>query len=134
MVYLTKEDAAVQELLMAIQTGAKIGESQIKLPSDEYYLKSPKQMEELFWDIPQAVENTFRIAEECNVTIEFDRPQLPSYRPADGRAPNEFLRFLCREGYKKRVSANRIPGGNEYIKRIEYELSVIENMGFVEYF
>ena len=132
--YLTKEDAPVQELLMAIQTGAKIGESQIKLPSDEYYLKSPKQMEELFWDLPEAVQNTQRIAEECNVTIEFDRPQLPSYRPADGRSPGEFLRSLCREGYKKRVAANQMPGGNEYIKRVEYELGVIESMGFVEYY
>ncbi len=132
--YLTKEDAPIQELLMAIQTGAKIGESQIKLPSNEYYLKSPEQMEELFKDIPEAVENTDLIARECNVTIEFDRPQLPSYRPADGSTPKEFLRALCRKGYKNRIADGKIPGGNEYIKRVEYELGVIESMGFVEYY
>lgn len=132
--YLTKEDAPVQELLMAIQTGVKIGESKIKLPSNEYYLKSPREMEELFKDIPEATENTVRIAEQCNVTIEFDRPQLPSYRPADGSTPKEFLRTLCREGYKKRIAAGQIKGGKEYTSRVEYELEVIESMGFVEYY
>lgn len=132
--FLTKEDAVVQELLMAIQTGTKIGETQLKLPSDQYYLKSPAEMEALFKDIPEALENTARIAEECNVTIEFDKPQLPSYRPADGSTPREFLLNLCREGYKKRIAAGAIKGGKEYAERVEYEIDIIDSMGFVEYY
>ncbi len=132
--YLTKEDAPLQELLMAIQTGTKVGESQIKLPSDEYYLKSPEEMEALFKDIPEACENTQRIAEQCNVTIEFDRPQLPSYRPASGETPKEFLLSLCRKGYKKRIADGQMPGGKEYTDRVEYEISTIDSMGFTEYY
>lgn len=132
--YLTREDAPVQELLMAIQTGTKIGESQIKLPSNEYYLKSPDQMEALFSDIPEACKNTEKIARECNVTIEFDRPQLPSYRPAGGETPKEFLLSLCRKGYKKRISDGQIPGGKDYTDRVEYELKTIDSMGFTEYY
>ena len=132
--YINKEDAPVQELLMAIQTGSKVGDTGFGLPSSEYYLKSEQEMRKLFSDLPECCDVTEEIARRCNVTVEFDKPHLPSYRPSDGSTPAEFLRALCLRGYDKRVQSGDIPGGDVYIDRMEYELSVIESMGFVEYY
>ena len=130
--YVLREDAKAQDILMCIQTGkTREEENRMRFETDEFYLKSPEEMAELFHDIPQALENTVRIAERCKVTFEFGNYHLPVFRQPEGFASTrEYLRHLCEEGLRDRY-------GNEaetHRARMEEELAVIENMGYVEYF
>ena len=130
--YVRKEDARAQEILMCIQTGKTItDEDRMRFGTDEFYLKSPQEMEELFRDTPQALENTVRIAERCKVTFEFGNYHLPVFRqPEEFADTREYLRHLCEKGLRERYGAE----AEKNRARMEEELSVIENMGYVEYF
>ncbi len=137
--YLEKTDAQKQAVLMCIQTNTTLSEGRHKgFERDEFYLKSTEEMYELFSDVPEALENTVKIAEMCNFDFCFDKLFLPAFTPPDGLSSKEYLEKLCNTGLKKRLQkANTIgktPDREAYFKRLEYELSVVNQMGYDEYY
>ena len=97
--YLRKEDADAQDSLLCLQTNAdKSDPNRFHFPNNEFYVKTPEEMEKDFKNIPQALENTVKIAERCNVEIEFGVTKLPHYDVPDGYNSYSYLRFLCEEG------------------------------------
>jgi len=129
--YLEKKDAKAHEVLLCIQTGKTIDdEDRMSFPTDEFYLKSPEEMENLFSCCKEAIENTEKIADMCNVEFEFNKTKLPKYDLPEGVDSYEYLRNLCYEGLYKRYKNP----GKEVIERLDYELSVIKQMGYVDYF
>ncbi|MDO6354972.1 DNA polymerase III subunit alpha [Caloramator sp. CAR-1] len=129
--YVNKEDAVAHEILLCIQTGKTIDdEDRMKFPTDEFYLKSPEEMKRLFDFVPEAIENTIKISERCNVELEFNKPKLPKFDVPDGKEANVYLRELCFNGLYERYKEP----SKEVINRLNYELEVIEKMGYVDYF
>jgi DNA polymerase-3 subunit alpha len=129
--YVNKEDAVAHEILLCIQTGKTIDdEDRMKFPTDEFYLKSPEEMKRLFDFVPEAIENTIKISERCNVELEFNKPKLPKFDVPDGKEANVYLRELCFNGLYERYKEP----SKEVIDRLNYELEVIEKMGYVDYF
>ncbi len=129
--YLRKEDARAHEILLCIQTGKSINdEDRMKFPTDDFYVKSPEEMEEFFANIPEAISNTVKIAEMCNVELEFGKLHLPKFNVPDDKDAYEYLRELCYEGLKHHYGENI----EDKVDRLEYELSVIKQMGYVDYF
>jgi DNA polymerase-3 subunit alpha len=132
--YLKREDAKAHEVLLCIQTGKKItDDDRMRFGTDDFYLKSPEEMHRAFANIPEALENTVKIAESCNVELEFNKLRLPQYKVPESREPFEYLRSLCLDGYK-RLCVNGAKPEKEYMERLEYELKVIRQMGYVDYF
>ena len=129
--YINKEDAIAHDILLCIQTGTNVEEEdRMKFPGDEFYLKSPEEMQELFGYIPEALENTTKIAQQCNVTFDFDHIHLPKYDVPNEEDSSKYLKKLCLEGVKKKY-----PIVTQEIKqRLEHELSVINQMGYDDYF
>ncbi|MBP5289288.1 MAG: DNA polymerase III subunit alpha, partial [Clostridia bacterium] len=133
--YLTKEDAASQDVLMCIQTGKTLkDEDRLKFETEEFYLKSTQEMEALFGRMPEALANTKRIADRCNVSFDFTDAHLPVFQNDRGLSSPAYLDALCREGLEKRLQENGIRDAAPYEERLNYELSVIEKMGFCDYF
>ncbi|HOJ48206.1 MAG TPA: DNA polymerase III subunit alpha [Bacillota bacterium] len=132
--YINQSDSTLQRLLMAIQMGKTLEESGYGLEGDQFYLKSDEEMRSLFADVPQAIENTEKIAERCGFDFDFETMHLPAYVPPKPYTPYEYLRKLCYDGYREKVRDGFIKPGEEYEKRLEYELSVIQKMGFVDYY
>ena len=131
--YLKKEDAYNHEVLLCIQTGKRMSdEDRMKFDTEELYVKSPEEMIDYFKAFPDAIENTVKIAEKCNVEFEFGHTILPNYEVPEGYETHyDFLEDLCKKGMVKRYGEN-IP--EEYQKRAEYELGVIKKMGYVDYY
>ena len=131
--YLKKEDAYNHEVLLCIQTGKKmIDEDRMKFDTDELYVKSPEEMSQYFKNIPEAIENTVKIAEECNVEFEFGHTILPNYDvPKEYSTHFDFFKKLCDDGIKRRYGENP---SKEILDRAEYEISVISKMGYVDYY
>ena len=131
--YLKKEDAYNHEILLCIQTGKKItDEDRMKFETDELYIKSPEEMSDYFSAVPEAIENTLKIADKCNVTFEFGHTVLPNYDvPEEFATHYDYLERLCNDGIKKRYGDNP---SKEIIERKDYELGVIKKMGYVDYF
>ena len=129
--YTYAEDEKPHDILLCIQTGKKIeDEDRMRYEGGQYYIKSEEEMRELFPYAPQALENTERIARRCNVEIEFGVTKLPKFDVPEGYTSWEYLNKLCREGF-----ARRYPDAGEELKeRLEYELSTIHSMGYVDYF
>ena len=133
--YIRREDATAQDILMCIQTQTNINdENRMRFENDEFYVKSEAEMLELFPDMPDAVERTHEIAERCNVEFTFGEYHLPEYVPPEGMTCDEYLRELCYRGLAARYGSDALDPSSDYRKRLETELSVIENMGYVEYF
>ncbi len=129
--YLKKEDARYQDVLMCIQMEKTVDDpDRMRFETEEFYIKSPEEMADLFEYIPEAIENTVKIAKRCNVDFDFDTRHLPAYDVPDGKDAFEYLTELCTDGLNKRYDP--VPG--ELRERLEYELNVIKNMGFVDYF
>ena len=129
--YLKKEDAKYQDVLMCIQMEKKVDDpDRMKFETEEFYIKSPEEMMSLFEYVPQAIENTEKIAKRCNVDFDFGTRHLPAYAVPDGKDAFEYLHELCQSGLEKRYS----PVSDELQKRLDYELGVIKSMGFVDYF
>lgn len=129
--YVRQEDAEAQDVLMCIQMDRTVDDPQrMKFETDMFYLKSPEEMESQFSYIPEALSNTVDIAKRCNVTFDFNSRHLPSYDVPDGKDAYEYLRELCFEGLNKKYENP----DDKLIKRLNYELDVINNMGFVDYF
>ena len=129
--YVNKEDAAAHEVLLCIQTGKTMeDEDRMRFGTEEFYLKSPGEMGQLFAQWPEAIENTVKIAERCQVDFDFDSRHLPAFHSGLDISNTEYLRQMAWEGVKKRY-----PEVTDEIKeRLEYELGVIESMGFVDYY
>ena len=131
--YLKKEDAYNHEVLLCIQTGKKMtDEDRMRFDTDELYVKSPEEMIKYFKNIPEAIENTVKIAEKCNVEFEFGHTILPNYDvPEQYSTHYDYLESLTQAGLTKRYGQNIT---KEIQERAQYELSVIKKMGYVDYF
>jgi DNA polymerase-3 subunit alpha len=129
--YINKEDAPLQELLLCIQTNTSIyDEKRLKMAGDFFYLKSPEEMAELFADLPQALENTQKIANMCQLELEFGRRHLPRVDLPKGKTADDYLAELCWQGLKQRYPSPT----PEIEQRLSYELEVIKQTQFADYF
>ncbi|MDD4602121.1 MAG: DNA polymerase III subunit alpha, partial [Negativicutes bacterium] len=129
--YIDRQDSECHDVLLCIQMGKTVDDpGRMKFPSSEFYLKSTQEMAELFSEIPDALANTLRIAERCNVELVFGRHLLPEFPVPDNLSADEYLRKLCQEKLLLRYDQL----GEGILQRLEYELSVIGNMGFSGYF
>ncbi|RAI97090.1 DNA-directed DNA polymerase III PolC [Paenibacillus pabuli] len=138
--YLSEEDAELQDVLICIGTGKTVDdENRLRIGTNQLYLKSEQEMARLFPHVPEALENTVRIAESCELQLEFGKSILPEYRPLpEGKSPSAYLRQLCEEGMEERYSeSSRWTDSElraELEQRLDYELRVIDSMGFSDYF
>jgi len=129
--YLKPEDAKAQDILMLINTGAKPDDPErLTMLQDDFSLRSPEQMIEAFKDVPEAIENTQRIVEECNFEFNLQKTRLPHFPLPEDTTPDDYLRELCIVGLKKR--GLKLKG--EIKQRLEYELETIKKTGFASYF
>ncbi|MBI1888487.1 MAG: DNA polymerase III subunit alpha [Candidatus Spechtbacteria bacterium] len=146
--YLHKEDAEAHDILLAIQTGEKANDEHrsLSMKDEDFSLTSPEDMAEAFKDCPEALENTQKIAEQCNVALQFGKYQLPYFTVPEGHDENSYLRKLCEEGLKKRYDvtppSSHHEGQNKegvldkrgkILERLHYELAVIQKAGFASY-
>ena len=160
--YIMADDAEAHDILLCIQTGKKVSdENRMRYTGGQYYLKSPEEMAELFPYALQALENTHKIADRCNVDIEFGVTKLPKFQVPEGYTSWTYLNYLCFDGLKKRypdktmdvdmekilehaskldvedrkqVAITPVEDHEDLCQRLDYELSVIHSMGFVDYF
>ena len=130
--YIVKDDALLQRVLMCVQMNRTLDDPEkYGFPTEEFYLKSGDEMAERFSGYDGALENTVKIAERCNVEIEFGVTKLPYFVPENGEEPYDCLCRLCLEGMKKRYGDNP---PKEIIDRLDYEIKTISKMGYVEYY
>ena len=129
--YTIAEDAQPHDVLLCLQTGKKLAdEDRMRYEGGQYYVKSPEEMERLFPYAPEALENTHKIAQRCHVEIEFGVTKLPKFDVPEGYTSWEYLNELCFKGLEERYQ----PVTEELKERLNYELSTIRNMGYVDYF
>ncbi len=129
--YIKAEDAEPHDILLCIQTGKTVNdENRMRYLGGQYYLKSPQQMLQLFPYAPEALENTYKIAQRCNISFEFNKYKLPIFNVPNNKDAFLYLKQLCEEGLKQRYKNIT----EDLIKRLEYELNTIKQMGFVDYF
>ena len=130
--YIMAEDDVPHDLLLCIQTGKLVtDEDRMRYEGGQYYLKSEEEMRKIFPYAPEALDNTHKIAERCNVEIEFGVQKVPRYDVPEGFDAESYLRSLCSEGLKKRYGDNP---SSQLTERMDYELSTIRDMGYVDYF
>ncbi len=129
--YLRQSDAQIHDVLLCIQTGKTLADrDRLRFETEEFYLKSPAQMEQLFSSVPEAVANTIRIADRCQLELEFGGRHLPRFPVPQGTDANAYLRRLATDGALSRYGS--VEG--EVKERLAHELDVIEQMGFCDYF
>lgn len=129
--YVRQEDATAHDVLICIQTASTVDdENRMRFPNDQFYLKSEREMELLFSDLPEALENTVKIAERCQVEFVFGQIHLPEFQAPEGQDNKAYLRTLCDQGLRARYGEIDA----EMRERLAYELNTIEEMGYVEYF
>ncbi len=130
--YLTREDSKMQHVMVCIQTGHTVDDDDtLEFPTDEFYIKDGDEMASLFSYAPEAVSNTAKIAERCEVTFEFGVTKLPYFKAPDGKDNIAYFKEKCYEGLVRHYGENPPPALTE---RLEYEISVIIKMGYVDYF
>lgn len=129
--YVSREDSKAHDILLCIQTGKTVeDEVRLKFSGEEFYLKSHDEMYELFKYAPEAIENTNKVAELCNMDFVFGQVHLPAFEVPEGFDSNSYIRYLCYQGLEKKYS--RLT--EEIRERAEYELSVITKMGYADYY
>ena len=129
--YLRREDAAMQDVLLCIQTGKTVDdENRMKFQTEEFYLKSEEELRALFPNCDEAFDNTVKIAEMCNLEFTFHEYHLPSFPVPEGYTNEQYFRKLCYEGFEERYT----DPPEEYLQRLEYEIGVISRMGYVNYY
>ena len=129
--YLRREDAAMQDVLLCVQTGKTVDDpNRMKFQTEEFYLKSEQELRQLFPNCDEAFENTAKIAEMCNVEFVFNEYHLPSFPVPEGYTNEEYFRKLCMDGFRERYSD---PPAS-YLERLEYEIGVISRMGYTNYY
>ena len=131
--YTRKEDAYNHEVLLCIQTGKKMSDTdRMRFATNDFYIKSPEEVKGFFPNLPEALENTVKIAQKCNVEFEFGHTILPNYEvPKEFATHYDYFKKLCDEGIRKRYGQEP---PKEILDRMEYEISVIKKMGYVDYF
>ena len=135
--FLRKEDHDMHDVLICIGTNEKLASPKRMRYSTEVYLKSPEEMREVFKDYPEAVENTLKIAERCNVTIKLDSTsteKYPEFGTPDGSSREEYLRKVCYKGLEERYGKERVAADKELRDRLDYELGIINQLKFPSYF
>ena len=131
--YVEQKDALYQDIMLAIHTGALLTDPhRMKMNDDSYFLRSPAQMAALFADIPQALPTTLEIADRCNVDLGMTGYHLPVFDVPPGYTTSSYLRMLCDQGLQRRYGSRA--NDSQVLERLEYELGVIDTMGFVAYF
>ena len=129
--YLRKEDAEMQDVLLCIQTGRTVDEpNRMKFQTEEFYIKSEEELRQLFPNCDEAVENTVKIADMCNLEFVFNEYHLPSFPVPEGFTNEEYFRKVCYDGFRERYENPP----EEYLDRLEYEIGVISRMGYVNYY
>ena len=129
--YLRREDARAQDVLMCVQMGKLLDDpGRMRFETEEFYLKSEEEMRDLFPDWPEAIENTAKIAEECQMDFEFGHYHLPEFHYPEGYTADTLFEKWCREGFERRYPDH--PEG--YEERLRYEIDMITKLGFVDYF
>ena len=129
--YLRREDAYMQDVLMCVQTGKTLDDpDRMKFETEEFYLKSEEEMRALFPDLDDAFENTQRIAARCNVEFQFGKYHLPEFKLPEGYDSLGYLKELCSKGFEERYGGEH----PEYKQQLEYEIDMIQKMGFTDYF
>ncbi|MFH1423996.1 MAG: DNA polymerase III subunit alpha [Candidatus Nealsonbacteria bacterium] len=129
--YLRPDDSEAQDILMLINTGADLKDPErLSMKMDDFSLKTPQKMEEEFKDIPEALENTQKIADSCNFQFELGKTKLPHFPLPEGKNPDDYLRELCLERLPKRYEKP----DTTVMERLEFELKVIKQTGFAPYF
>ena len=130
--YINREDSATQSILVCIQTGRTVNDpSDLEFQTDQFYIKSLEEMRQAIPDVDEAFENTVRIAERCNVDFEFGKTKLPYFAAPDGEDNLSYFRRMSYEGMHRLYGENPDPSVTE---RLEYELGVITQMGYVDYY
>lgn len=129
--YLEEDQARAHEAMLCIQTQTTLNDpNRMRMSSDQFYFKSPRQMEELFAWAPEAVANTVRIAEQCELEFDFSKYHLPHFDPPEGKSQEEYLRELCEQALPEKY-----PNADERVhSRLQHEFKIIKEMGFVAYF
>ena len=131
--YINRSDARLQDIMLCIQTGSLLTDpNRMRMTGDSYYLRSPQEMADLFPDQPDALANTLLVAERCNIDLSKKGYHLPRFEVPEGFTPEIYLRKLCEEGLQRQYEGHA--SDPEVRKRLEYELSVIHEMGFDAYF
>ncbi|MBC3888680.1 DNA polymerase III subunit alpha [Acetobacterium paludosum] len=129
--YINKEDSENHDVLLCIQTAATVQEEKrMRFPNNEFYLKSPEEMSKLFLDVPEAIENSNRIAKRCQVTFDLEETHLPKFELPANENAKDYLKKLCIQGMQKKYQN----ASSELDDRLEYELDTIHTMGFDDYF
>ena len=129
--YLRREDAKMQDVLLCIQTGKTVDDTnRMRFQGDEFYLKSEEELRKLFPGCGDAFDNTVKIAERCNLDFTFHEYHLPSFPVPEGLTNEEYFRKLCMDGFRERYANPP----DSYRQRLEYEISVISRMGYVNYY
>lgn len=129
--YVKKDDAEAEDALVCIGNGRTLNDPERFSYGDDFYMKSIDEMMEAFADHPEVIENTLFVADLCNLELKFDQDLLPRYIAPEGKASKDFLRELCEEGLEKKYKNKNLDEARE---RLEYELSIIDQMGFNDYF
>ena len=131
--YIKKEDARLQDILLAIQTGSLLSDpNRMRMTGPSYYLRSPEEMSRLFTGVPGAISNTLLVAERCTIDLDFTGYHLPHFEVPNGNTPEIYLRELCEDGLRRRYQERS--NDPVYRERLEYELGIIHEMGFDTYF
>lgn len=128
--FLERSHHEAHDVMVCIGTGAMVQDERRLRYSPELYLKTPEEMAAIFGEVPESLANTGRIADRCDVTMEFGRSRFPVFHPPDGKSREGYLRELCEEGFARRYGE----GSPELRARLAYELGVLEKLGFTSYF
>lgn len=129
--FLERAHHEAHDVMVCIGTGSMVHDERRLRYSAELYLKTPEEMAALFGEVPESLANTVRIAERCDVSMEFGKPRFPVFHPPEGKTREGYLRELCEEGFVRRYGEN---AGPELRERLDYELGVLEKLGFTSYF
>ena len=133
--YTNRDDEKAHESLLCLQTKKTLMEDHWTFSGDGYFIHTSEEMEELFHDIPEALDNTLILADMCNVKVPLGEINMPPFEvPPPFRKPEEYFEYICSEGFKKRFGGTKKITDPVYIKRYNYEMNMIKQMGFVSYF
>src|SRR5581483_3106144 len=134
--YIKQDDARAHELLMCIASGKTLADNKrMRHSTDKLYVTSPSEMRDYFKDVPEAVDNTMRISDLCNVELKLGKAMLPTFKVPDGHTPDSFLAEYATQGLQKRFEELSYPvDRDQYLQRLGMEIAVIQKMGFAGYF
>ncbi|MCX6810034.1 MAG: DNA polymerase III subunit alpha [Candidatus Berkelbacteria bacterium] len=132
--YVKKEDREAHDVLVCVQTGKTVDDPKRMTYDGDFSLRDPKELAEVFKDVPEALENTQKIADQCNLEIKFGENLLPDFPIPSKKSPDEFLKDICLVGLKERYPKADEKEQKQLLERLNYELSVIKKMGFADYF